>query len=148
MAKKSKTQSKRAFCKNRLTKKWNLGYKQDMLRRRVSENVLIVAAGLKRVDVLSSPILRKEIQEIIEQEGKGNVVIDLSSVEFIDSAGLVGLLAIWKNLRKKKGELKIAEVQPQVKQLIELVLLNRVFSVYETVEEALNSFQPSAISDK
>lgn len=119
-----------------------------MLRYQTDGNILVIAPRLKRIDVFSSPDLRKEIQEVIEQTGSENVILDLASVEFIDSAGLVGLLALWKNLRKKNGELKVVGVQLQVRQIIDLVLLNRVFAIYETIEDAKEAFLLSFKEEK
>lgn len=114
-----------------------------MLRKEVQQGVLIITPKSKRIDVIASPLLRKQLQEAIDDENTASVVLNLSGVEFIDSAGLVSFLAIWKHLRKKNGDLKVASAQPQVQQIIELVLLNRVFSLHPTVEEAINAFKPA-----
>lgn len=116
-----------------------------MLNHKIVDHILIITLESPRIDVFLSQNVRKQILEVIDAEKKDQVILDLSNVEFMDSAGLVSFLAIWKALRKKEGDLKLANVQSTVQQIIELVQLNRIFSIYPTVQQALDSYKSNSI---
>lgn len=103
----------------------------------IQDKILIITPIEKRFDVISSPQLKEKILKLIEQSKLQEVIFDLHHINFIDSAGLVCFLSLWKELNHKKGSVKFASLTPPVKQIIELVLLNRVFDIYENVEDAM-----------
>jgi anti-sigma B factor antagonist len=83
------------------------------------------------------------IDELLQKqrdEGTRQIVLNLSGVPFIDSAGL-GLLIM--NLAKMKaagGMIRLAEPQSRVQSALELTRLTNLFPIFETEQEALNSF--------
>ncbi|MGK5594863.1 MAG: STAS domain-containing protein [Parachlamydiaceae bacterium] len=107
------------------------------LQYKVQDNYLIVKILEKRFDVISCFNLKEETLAITEKTKINDLILDLQNIEFIDSAGLVCFLSLWKDLRKKKGSLKFANLTSPVKRVIELVLLNKVFDIYENIESAL-----------
>ena len=68
------------------------------------------------------------------------VVVDLSSVQFIDSAGCGALLLFHKLLLDNGGGLKVCCITPPVRALFELVRMQRVLEVHADREQALRSF--------
>ncbi len=84
----------------------------------------------------------KEFKAALEGhlEETKTMVIDLSSVTFIDSTGLGVLLFALKRLNQKEGELKLCNVTKPVRVLFELVRLHQIMEVYNSREEALASF--------
>jgi anti-sigma B factor antagonist len=64
-------------------------------------------------------------------------VIDLSDVEFMDSTGLGSMLSCLRIVKSKGGSLKICNLTPEVEQLFEMVMMDRVFDIFPTAEEAL-----------
>jgi len=81
---------------------------------------------------------KKQLEELAA--GTSRVVIDLSTVQFIDSAGCGALLQFHKLLLEKGGGLKVCCVTPPVRALFELVRMQRVVEVYPDCEQALRSF--------
>jgi len=71
----------------------------------------------------------------------GHLVIELSGVEMIDSAGLGELLAVYHITRARNGSLKLAAVRPHVMQLLHLTNLDSVFDTCSSLEEAIASLQ-------
>ena len=68
------------------------------------------------------------------------IVIDLGEVDFIDSSGLGSLVSCLRLVNKKSGDIRLASLQDQIRALIELTRLHRVFQIYDNRESALNSF--------
>jgi anti-sigma B factor antagonist len=69
----------------------------------------------------------------------GQIVVDLSGVHFIDSSALSTLIQAMKRARENGGDLKLAQLQSPVRIIFELTRLDRAFSIYPTVEDAVGS---------
>ena len=80
---------------------------------------------------------KESIGKFIER-GDRRLVLDLSCVEFIDSSGLGGILSILKRLGKD-GELVVCGVTDSVASMLKLTRMDRIFSVYRSVEDALDA---------
>ena len=72
--------------------------------------------------------------------GESKVVIDLSSVTFIDSSGLGVLLTALKAARGVGGDVRLTGLTPPVRTIFELTRLFQVFATFPTVEQAIQSF--------
>lgn len=98
------------------------------------ETRVVTAVG--EVDVSTAPELR---QRLHEQPEDALVVVDLSDVTFLDSTGLGVLVSALKRVREgdADGELRLVVSRPQVTKVLEVTGLSNVFSIYPTLEEAL-----------
>jgi anti-sigma B factor antagonist len=69
-----------------------------------------------------------------------NIVLELSDVYFIDSAG-VGLLArLFASAQMEGGVLKLANLSPRMQDMLKITRLFLVFEVFDSAEEAVKSF--------
>lgn len=68
------------------------------------------------------------------------VVLDLSGVKFIDSSGLGALIACLRKINEQRGDFRLCEMSRTVRALFELMRMHRVFSIYATRQEAVQSF--------
>ncbi|HSO67421.1 MAG TPA: STAS domain-containing protein, partial [Desulfatirhabdiaceae bacterium] len=64
--------------------------------------------------------------------------LDLTYVEFIDSSGLSVLISVLKTLAGK-GELLLCSISNTVMSLFKLTRMDRIFKIYDSVEEALKN---------
>ena len=76
--------------------------------------------------------------------GETQVVLDLQNLEYICSSGLRILLSSMRNLKKRNGDLKLASLRPQVKEIIHMAGFDRIFSIYASEPEATASFSFAA----
>lgn len=81
-----------------------------------------------------------DIKSLIE-EGKTNVVADLSKVNFMNSSGLGILITSLTSLRKAGGDLKICGASDRIESLLIVTKLITVFKHYKTLDEAVAAFQ-------
>ena len=102
------------------------------------DDVAIVTTD-EQLDAVTSAQLRDAVKEVLEQ-GIVSLVVDLSRTRFIDSFGCGALVASLQDILKHKGDMKLAGVNQQAKDLFQLTRLDRVFKVFDTVELALESF--------
>ena len=102
---------------------------------------MVIKPSAARVDIEVAPQFRTALLQLIEQ-GARSVVVDMSQVNFIDSSGLGALVSALKALKTKErnGDIKLANVQPPVSALLEIIRLQRVFSSYGSVDLAVQSF--------
>jgi anti-sigma B factor antagonist len=116
----------------------------------------VIRPGNERLDLEVAPEFRGALLQLIKS-GHRNLVVDLQEVGFIDSSGLGTLVSALKQLKTSKdrrrvprpggsrrptarGDVKLANVQPPVAALLEIIRLDRVFSSYPSVEEAVESY--------
>ena len=75
------------------------------------------------------------------REGEENqLVADLSQVGYMSSAGLRALLAALKEARHRGGDFRLAAVQDNVQQVLEMSGFTGIFQVFAAVEEGIASF--------
>jgi anti-sigma B factor antagonist len=83
--------------------------------------------------------LRSTIKQLLTQ-GKKRLVLDLSKVSYVDSAGLGTLVAAYTSARNEGGEIRLAGVTQNFGELLNITKLVTVFRVHDTVEDAVEAF--------
>jgi anti-sigma B factor antagonist len=91
------------------------------------------------VDLYTAPELKAELIRLIE-DGPKRIIVDLTAATFIDSTTLGVLLGALKRLRPAGGELSIVCPDPNIRKIFQITLLDRVFSIFETRENALDLY--------
>jgi anti-sigma B factor antagonist len=109
------------------------------VQTRETEGGVTVVVPSGRLDVAGAPALKDAITGLNEN-GSAKVVIDMEAVSFVDSTGLGSVIAALKQLRSRQGELRLAAPNQQVRVVLELTTLDRVFPYYATLEDALAGF--------
>jgi anti-sigma B factor antagonist len=90
------------------------------------------------LDVLTVPAARAEIRRALEGESRP-LVIDLSDVPFMDSAGLSLLLFSARQCRSRQERVALAGLNGRVRQTLSITGLLHLFSVYSTPMEAIHA---------
>jgi anti-anti-sigma factor len=72
------------------------------------------------LDMAATFRLEPEIDRAVDQDGVRQLVLDLGDVGFIDSAGLGALLSIRERTRSLGIELRLANLSPPARRLLEL----------------------------
>jgi anti-anti-sigma factor len=78
-------------------------------------------------------------REVLEQKDT-KVIIDLSRVTRIDSAGLGQLMSCYTHLVRNQGSLKVLNPGPEVRKLLEMTGINTLIPAFHDEEEAVSSF--------
>lgn len=84
-------------------------------------------------------ILRDAIDKALKAGGK-KILLNLSKVSYMDSAGIGELVACYKRSREKGGELKLLNPSGKVADLLQLTKLEEIFETFRDEETALKSF--------
>ena len=96
-----------------------------------------VVAFTGEVDLESSPAAREILLKCLESTSK--VIVDLSEVSYIDSSGVASLVEALQAAKKNGSQFALAAVSEPTRRVLELARLDKVFTLYETVDEGLNA---------
>jgi anti-sigma B factor antagonist len=83
--------------------------------------------------------LREHVEALIAH-GRVKLVIDMTNVTYIDSAGLGMLVAKYVSARRRGGDIRLCHLTPRSTHVIEITRLSCVFSVFDSEDEAVDSF--------
>ena len=98
------------------------------------------------IDVYTAPKLRERIVSLVES-GSYELIVDMESVEFLDSTGLGVLVGGLKRVRAHEGWIDLVCTQSRILRIFRITGLNRVFSIYDTVGEAVAAHDAPATGD-
>ncbi len=98
---------------------------------------VITLTGNFNVGVASK--IRVSIEPLLST-GQSKVLFDLGGLKQLDSAGVTTLIVVFKRVRSNKGDMKIARLSGQPREIFRLLRLDQVFDIYEELDVALQSF--------
>ncbi len=112
----------------------------SMVDIRVSElEQVTLVEVIGRVDSLNADELGTSLSNAID-EGNTNIVLDLSQVSYMSSAGLRELVSAFKKVRRVSGDLRIAQPSTRVQEVLEMAGLDTIFQIFPTQTDAVGSY--------
>jgi len=84
-------------------------------------------------------LLKDKVQSLLQQ-GQKDILLDLSGVSYVDSAGLGELVQAYATTKNRGGALKLLSVTKRLKDLLVVTKLLTVFDAYDAEADALASF--------
>lgn len=102
------------------------------------DGVLVIQIQEDNLDASNVREFREEVQKLIKDNNR--VVLDMSMLKFVDSSGLGALIACLRETNGRKGDFRLSSLSRSVMALFELMRMHRVFSIHDTVEGAVKSF--------
>jgi anti-sigma B factor antagonist len=115
---------------------------RDMFLKRHRTGLVEIITLPERLDASAVEAIRDELRKIIEA-GSIWLLLDASSVEFIDSSGLSVFITVLKQARLRNGDAALIGVRTPVRVLLELTRVHRVLAVYDDEPSALEMFGPA-----
>lgn len=96
------------------------------------------------ISVGSESLEARDIDDFIKQirpafSRRASVILDLSTLRFIDNSGLIALLFCLRAINRQKGQLKLVGLSRPLRALFELFRMNQLFCIYDSTEEAIAS---------
>ena len=88
------------------------------------------------IDVATAPGLRYHLDKGIDQDS-GPVVVELTSVTFIDSTGLGVLVGAQKHCDEAGREMRIVVTDPRIRKVFTITGLRDHFEMHDSLEPAL-----------
>ncbi len=106
----------------------------DLKTRNVDGVSVVAVKG--EIDVYTAPRLRDRITDLVAAGGY-RIVIDLDSVEFLDSTGLGVLVGGLKKVRAHGGSLQLVCTRERLLKIFRITGLGKVFAIHDDIESAL-----------
>jgi anti-sigma B factor antagonist len=98
-------------------------------------DITLIKVQIERLDASRCVSFKEEIKEVISKE-EHSIVLDFSSVKFMDSSGLGAVVSVLKMITGKR-ELVLCGVKGMVLELFKLTRMDRVFMIAETKEDSI-----------
>lgn len=101
------------------------------------EEGVVVLVPSADIDMSRSP----ELRSVLRQEMGRSVhklIVDLDSVQYMDSSGLATLVEAMRNASGNKTKLVICNMNPKVSAIFEIARLDSFFSIVGSREEAIS----------
>jgi anti-sigma B factor antagonist len=89
------------------------------------------------ITLQSSPELRKVVLDLFRQKHSPRVIVNMTAVRWIDSAGVASLIEGLKLARELKSGFALFGLNATAKEVLALTKLVNVFDIYATEEDAL-----------
>ena len=103
------------------------------------ESGAVIVALMGDVDLQHSPDARKILLQCVEK--KRPILVDLSGVDYIDSSGVASLVECLQNARRVGSAMALVSVSDGARRVLQLARLDRVFTICETIEDALEKIR-------
>jgi anti-sigma B factor antagonist len=110
----------------------------ELLNQIQGDGVLVIRMQEDNLDASNVRAFREGMQTLIKDKTK--VVLDMSSLKFVDSSGLGALISCLRDTNGRKGDFRLSNMSRSVLALFELMRMHRVFGIHETAEGAVASF--------
>ena len=102
---------------------------------RTEDRIIIALNG--EIDLESSPKARELLLGSVA--GEKSLLVDLSAVTYIDSSGVASLVEALKAARENGTRFALAAASEPARRVLELARLDKVFTIYDTIDDALNA---------
>ena len=83
--------------------------------------------------------MNETLHKLID-EGKKNIVVDMSGVSLVTSSGIGIMISAYTTMKNADGIIKFCQFSDKVHGVLSITKLDSVFDYFETVDEALKSF--------
>jgi len=114
------------------------------MRRKLEMSFPIRAVTVRKLPVIFN--VQQERMFLRELEGCLNsprpcLVLDCSGAHQIDKPTAYLLLCCLEEAMKRNGDVRLAAVRPEAEEMLKSAGIDRLFRIFETVSEAIDSFQ-------
>ncbi len=106
----------------------------EVTSRREGGRTVVTVTG--EIDVYTAPDLRERLNGLVA-EGRYDLVVDLSDLDFLDSTGLGVLVSALKRVRSHDGALRLVCHEDKILKVFRITGLTKVFPIHATLEQAL-----------
>jgi anti-sigma B factor antagonist len=112
--------------------------------RTYADTLVVAPAG--RLDHDNCETFRAGLQPLLDRAlaGRQRIVVDLSDLEYVSSAGLRCFMLAAKQAGTQGGKIVLAALRPVVAEIFQISRFDMVFELHPSVREALAAVSPAA----
>ena len=108
----------------------------------LEDAVQIEFTSRKILDEANIAEIGEQLTLIVEKERCPRLIISFAAVDHLSSAALGTLITINNKIKQKSGQLRLSDINPQIYEVFNITKLNKLFRIYNTVQEARESLLP------
>jgi len=112
-------------------------------RIEIENNDGIITAKLLDKEILEERTIN-DIQEslfsLVEDQPRIKLIVNFIKVKHLSSSALGTLIRLNKRVEEGGGALTLCEIKPSLYEVFVITKLNRLFDIYESLKEALDSY--------
>jgi anti-sigma B factor antagonist len=108
--------------------------------RRIGDVIQVEFIDRNILDEANIQMIGEEISSLIDAQPKPKLLISFTNVDHLSSAALGTLITINNRIRQAGGQLRLADIDPQIYEVFVITKLNKLFEIHETSADALKSF--------
>jgi anti-sigma B factor antagonist len=102
----------------------------------------------KILDEANIASIQETLNALIDEEDSPKLLLDFNSVDHLSSAALGMLINANNRIRQKNGQLRLANIRPQIYEVFVITKLNRLFKIFPSRDEAMRSFTGAAAAQQ
>ena len=116
--------------------------KEGLVSSRLEGDVAVISFNRGRIrderEILKA---LESLGRYIESRTCLKVLLDLANIEYLSSAGLGHLVGLLKKCRTRGGNLKLSGLNEAIRELFEVMRLDKIFELFPSAREAVESFK-------
>jgi len=93
------------------------------------------------LDEANIAAIGEELTGLIEASSTPRLLISFANVDHLSSAALGTLITVNNKVQARGGQLRLADIDPQIHEVFVITRLNKIFEIHETSDDALGSFR-------
>jgi anti-sigma B factor antagonist len=105
---------------------------------------VIVVDPVGKLTLSDSRTQLRDLIHVLSNTGHKKFLLNLAGVDYVDSDGMGELVRCYSVVRQRGGEMKLAQVNKRVADLLQMTRLNTLFEIYSEEGVALRAFQEGA----
>ncbi len=105
------------------------------------DDITIFKLEDEKLDTNNSGLLKAEFNILIRGNDRKKLIIDITNIKSCDSSGLSSLLVANRLLNANDGNLIVVTQNEKILQLLQITQLQRVITICDSVEDAINQLQ-------
>lgn len=109
----------------------------EIIEKNVGDIKVIKVVG--ELDALVAPKLKERISKLIEMENY-KFIIDFQDLVHINSLAMGILRGKLRTVKEMGGDIKLINLNEHIKTIFEMIGLDEIFEIYDSEEEAVESF--------
>lgn len=111
----------------------------DITAERTHNALIIIPKG--RLDTFGASKMDEALKKFIKKDDI-HVIIEMNDVQYLSSVGIRVLLATFRMLKKRGGELYLSDINPYPLEVLEMAGFDEIFSIHDTKEKAIELINP------
>lgn len=111
------------------------------IAERTSNGVAVIEIKNSELNYSLCHEFQRQVTEILDSQNVHSLVVNLKHVVFLDSMGIGTLITLRNRLLKDGGAVVLCELTDQIKRVMDISSLNKVFNLYDAEAEALEALE-------